>query len=311
MNRSIITRATAIFALAPLALWLPGCTADASGGPPAGAEKTSTTSEALDPGYYYWVWGTPGNDGQELTLQPFATWTCALAGVSGEIAGHPPNYVGGGIYKGEVRSIAGVYMAPDGNWHLRTHAGIGTGVMGYAVCISTAQNRTEFNWQDNQTSLGVAATSNRQCFLKEIWANNGLWLTDNAAHPIATIKITRRANQTFDMNDSFVSEFPPVGFDMAGATAVCVDIPPSSQWAFSFNPPANVSQTTTLRDSFPSGAPVPLAGVGCFLTGIWGDFANPTSWTDGVYAVNNSNVSPDWQVTASNAHGGSFQCFGL
>jgi hypothetical protein len=83
---------------------------------PAGASALSVSGGA--------AWGTPGNDGAPFNLGPVYSQTCFLAGVSGDFIGDPmnPNYVASvEVYK------------ENGWWYIKTRAGSGTGVKGYAI----------------------------------------------------------------------------------------------------------------------------------------------------------------------------------
>jgi len=120
-----------------------------------------------------------------------------------------------------------------------------------------------------------------------------------------TTKLTiRKTENEFDMNGSYVEH---IGGDMefGGATARCVDIVPTAHWTFTFTGPTSATNsatnTITLRNNFPSGTPVPVANVGCFLTAISGEWIRPTidplGWNNGTFLIGDSKVSPNWQMT--------------
>jgi hypothetical protein len=256
------------------------------------------------------TWGTPGNNGQELMLGPTNSQTCILSGVSGDFIGNPTIYGKPGSFLPASAEI----IEKGGFWFLRTRAGGGTGVIVYAICINATTNREEFSWSNNISTQGVKAAGfpNRHCFLKGVWATSGLSGQVGALQTNLTIK---KVGDEFDMNDSYVQN---VGgdTDFGGATAVCVDIVPTAQWGFTFTGPTNAAHsattTVTLRNSFPNGAPVSVANVGCFLTGIAGRWYNgspdPLGWKDGAFLTGDPKVSPNWLMTVSNGRQGLVSC---
>jgi hypothetical protein len=248
------------------------------------------------------TWGTPGNDGPDSApLKPTASWTCMLTGVSGSFVGNPA--LGS---KPALPASAAVVMK-GGFWVMRTRSGVGPGVMAHIMCIPITTGRVEFSWADNLATQGVPATPTRHCFLREVWATSGL------TGPKSKLKITRAGSQ-FDMNGSFVNNFGG-DRDFGGATAVCVDIVPTATFGFTWIGPNSGSSTITLRNFFPSGPPVPVAGVGCFLTGIAGRWVNPDpdplGWNDGAFLTGPVGLPPasvNWRLQASNGREGDVSC---
>ena len=253
-------------------------------------------------------WGTPGNNGPPLKLGPTNAQTCFLSGVSGDFVGNPALYAQPDIF---LPASAEVFEQ-DGFWFLQTRAGVGTGVFAKAICINVTANRVEFPWGDNISSQGVPATPNRHCFLRSVWATSGLSGQVGALQTNLTI---RKIGNEFNMNGSFVNHAGG-DYNFGGAIAVCVDIVPSGHWGFTFIGPTNATNsattTVTLRNFFPNGPPVPVAGVGCFLTGIAGRWMNanpdPLGWFDGTWLTGDPKVSPNWQITVSNGRQANVTC---
>lgn len=255
-------------------------------------------------------WGTPGNNGKVFQLGPTNTQTCALAGVSGNFLGNPYVFSSPGEF---LPASASVRPDQTGQfWIMETRAGLGAGVAAQALCINTTANRTTFGWSSNVTSAGVEATPNRHCFLSEVWATTGLSGQHNGL--VTNLTIRKIGNQ-FDLNSSFVEA---IGGDQefGGATATCVDIVPTQQWGYTFIGPTNGANAgiavVPLRDSYPNGNPVPVAGVGCFLTGISGRWISPVpdpiGWNDGAVLAADSSSPPNWQITVTNGRQATVSC---
>jgi hypothetical protein len=102
-------------------------------------------------------------------------------------------------------------------------------------------------------------------------------------------------------------------FPMGTVAMVCLDIPSiQSSWGFGFTGPTNgnntASTTVLLRNSYPSGAQVPVANVACGLTGIAGTWINnpdPLGWNDGVIA---NPAGTYWEYTLTNGRTGDISC---
>lgn len=244
-------------------------------------------------------WGTPGQEATPLELGSTYDMTCFLRGASGDFEGdvlktHP--------YWSEVN----VYPSQD-KWWVRTHAGHGTGVMAHVVCVnvpfgpSGGQNYSSkvFHWEDNVSNAGLPAPANRRCFLSQIWNGEGL----NSANARIVLKKT---GLRWTMNESVVDG---AGSFRGGATAVCIDAPITAEWTFTFTGPSPGISTTTLRNSYPNGTPVPTSNVACGMTGIRGNWLNAADinfgWNDGVVAHGDSSA---WRVTATSGKQASFTC---
>jgi hypothetical protein len=254
------------------------------------------------------TYGTPGNDGSDAQYGPVASQTCFLSGVSGNFLGNPGLW---GQPSAELRASVEI-VEKNGFWVLRTRAGTGAGVMGYVTCINATAHRVEFDWSNNNTSTGVPATPNRQCFLSAVWATSGL--SGKTINGVTTNLTIRKSGGQFDMDGSYVEN---IGGDTGwgGATARCVDIGSTAGWTFTHAGPTNGANTITLRDGFPNGPPISVPNVGCFLTGISGRWISPTpdplGWTDGAFLSGPSFMppaSPNWQMTASNGRQGTAVC---
>lgn len=262
------------------------------------------------------IHSSAGNDGLDAFLGAASSQTCFLAGVSGSLVGNPT--LSG---KGLLPASAEV-LERDGFWFLRTRTGVGTGVKAHAICIGHKPicvngkcvvpklNRVEFPWQDNITSQGVPATPNRHCFLRRVWATSGL-SGDKRNGQQTNLTISKHGGE-FVMNGSYV-ENKGGDRDFGGARAVCVDIVPTAKWEFTHIGPPNSTKTITLRNSYPNGAPVPVANIGCFLTGIAGRWINPdpNPLNDGAFLAGPVFLPPkstNWQLTASNGRQATVSC---
>jgi hypothetical protein len=289
---------------------LPACGVETTG---LEDDGVSGTSGALAVVANNWAWGTPGNNGADLPIGSSATQTCFLSGVSGDFEGAPFNAESSsnGLPTGPIKASAEV-LDMGGSYFVRTRAGTGTGVLARVTCIAATANRTDIFWQDNLNGTSAPANPNTHCFLKKVWATTGLGARFPplpAPRPHIAIE---KVGGFFDMNGSGVDTFFG-DREYGGATAVCVDFPlTSSPWTFTFNGPSSGSTTTMLRDSFPSGNPVPVANVACGLTGIAGSWINktndPQGWDDGAFLTADKQ-SASWTMTVSNGRSGSASCF--
>ncbi|HYL98726.1 MAG TPA: hypothetical protein VEZ90_07205 [Blastocatellia bacterium] len=265
------------------------------------------------------TWGTPGNNGKDLVLGPVSTQTCFLTGISGDFNGLPainadPYFPGTG--QPSVIASAEVSMEPDGFWHMRTRAGVGAGVMAHAMCINETTNRQTLSWEDNLASTSNTtsnSTANTHCFLTKVWSTTGLSGTTPSGKPFISLQNTGNQVSLLGLVNTIAGDA-----DYGGAEAVCVDFQQDSHWTFGLVGPTNSSNSATttfpLRNSFPNGAPVPVADVACGLTGVDGDWTSPNpdpvGWFDGVFVTNDVHVSPDWLATTSNGRRGSISCSG-
>lgn len=121
-----------------------------------------------------WSWGTPGNSGPDLDMGPAHNRTCFLQGVTGELEGQ---------WNGPSASVTVEIDPSDNHWKLRTRAGVGSGVMGHAACISNTFNRTFIEWhgdsEDNQFSHKAvyppygSRSPFTQCFLTSVTGTDG------------------------------------------------------------------------------------------------------------------------------------------
>ena len=279
---------------------VPGCIDPAGGEDGDVSEATSELSIAGGA-----TWGTTGNNGPLAQLGPTSSQTCFLSGVSGDFVGNP------GLWgqPGSFLPASAEVFPQNGTWFIRTKAGIGPGVLARVTCINVPYNpNLEFSWSDNLTSTGIALAPNRHCFLRSVWATGGL--SGSVLGTRTGIQITKRANE-FDMNDSAVENIGG-DFGYGGGTAVCVDVPTTAAWGFTLTGPSSGSTTITLRNSFPNGTPVPVANVGCFMTGITGRWVSPSpdpqGWNDGAFLIGDPSVSVNWQMTASNGRTGIASC---
>lgn len=221
---------------------------------------------------------TKTSDGK--VLGPLSDMTCFLRGVSGDL-------------KSVADRPARVEVIPQaGNWLMVVKAGTGTGVKARVICVNIPYAKAvEFSWQDNVGGSVSAVNPNRRCFLRSVWAANGL---DQASSNITI----RKPNGTFSMNGSFAAH---AGVNRAGATAVCLDEPAVFAAEFGHVGPASGNATIQIN--------VPTPDHACGLTSIYGIWPNQNDLfgvEDGVYA---SNGGPFWRLTASNTKGGRWHCY--
>lgn len=256
------------------------------------------------------IWGTPGNNGAALMLGNTSQETCFLSGVTGSLVGNPKIP---GI-QGFLPASAEVFPS-GGKWWVRTRAGVGPGVAAHVTCVNVPYpgSSHELNWSDNITSQGLPDAPNRHCFLRKVWATSGLngaWFNNTQTN--ITLK---KSNGWWTFHGSYVSG---AGGDSlyGGATALCIDVPTSASWSFTLTGPTNAnnsaSTTITLKNYYPNGPGVPIANVGCWMTGIRGNWGsgspNPLGWNNGVHLTRDATVSPYWQLTATNGRTGHVAC---
>jgi len=258
----------------------------------ASQKETLGTSTSAITASGYWSWGTPGMDGEPLDLGTDVNRTCFLQGITGELRGQTYDY------QASVRVYRGL-----GHWWLATRAGIGSGVMGHAACIPTANNRRIFGWLGNTSFDGVpdnqetvthpaAVTPFTQCFLTEVQAWGG-FNSDNAY-----VELVRDPGSELW---KFRGWLVPLANGGSGgrATAYCVDMLESVS-TFIFQGPASAS-----------GGITPILGeqadTTCTITRLKGRFASdPGGWWDGVRIYPSGS---GWRAFASSSKRFEGRCY--
>ena len=255
-----------------------------------------------------------GTGTHQVKLGPVNQQTCFLSGLFGSFVGNPaffPHPNATVEARAEVVNIGGF-------WVLRTKGGVGPGVGASAICIFATANKVELSQTDNLTSDTQPATPNRHCFLSTVWATSGLsGNVPGSGETNLTLTKTSGPNPVFTFAGSSLHNFGgDLGF--GGATARCVDYVENGSWNFTLPGPTNAANSATktlvLRNSFPNGTPIPVAGVGCFLTAISNRWASPSpdplGLLDGVFLTGDPKISKNWELTASNGRQGSVHCSG-
>jgi hypothetical protein len=288
------------------AAFLVGCAVPVSEeGAEQEVEETSEVSAAL-PMAGGVIWGTPGNNGAPLMLGNTSQETCFLSGVSGSLVGRPG--VNGSL--GPLPALAEVYPQ-NGKWWVRTKAGTGQGVSAHVDCIRVPYSGKLATVKVNKDSIvwqRVPFESNLHCFLTRIQ-------TTGLSSPFHYVKIIGSNDGPngpgWYVDALYDTEGGDYGF--GSAAAVCVTVPATASWSFTFTGPTNATNSATstfyLRNYFPDGPRIPTADVGCFLTGITGRWISgspdPLGWDNGIFLRNETQY---WRMTTSNGRTGHVRC---
>jgi hypothetical protein len=254
-----------------------------------------------------------GTGSHTVKLGPTTQQTCFLSGLSGDFRGIPTIYTD--PIKKSILAVAEV-VEDKGFWVLHLDGGTGAGVGASAICIFATANRADTSWSNNGSGGSLPATANRHCFLSAVFASTGFGAPVWGAKKPAALSIHEpTAKSSAFVLDGVVHN---VGGDedYGGGAMRCVDFTATSQWGFTLAGPSNAANsatnTITLRNS-PNGPAVPVANVGCFLTGIVGTWASPSpdplGLVDGVFLTGDPKVSKNWKLTASNGRTGTVRCF--
>jgi hypothetical protein len=288
---------------------LAGCAVDGTGGSQAPEDVASASAAvSTSPGFpTYWETGNGSGDWGSAANQ-----TCFMSGLTGEFGGTPGWTNDFGAYEPPVYSSAGLTLS-NGNWVYKDASGGGTGVGFYFECLQgQTANRciaTASSNSKGQSSPGYCNANpngSTRCFLLNI-ASAGV------SAPNMNVAISGPTDGFFTIN----ANMEAIGGDnntQGYASMVCVDISPiKAGWGFGTGvAPTNSQHTASasilLRNSYPSGAQVPVSGVACGLTAVAGDWSlspDPLGWGDGVYPVNAGGF---WQYNFTNGRSGSISC---
>jgi hypothetical protein len=254
-----------------------------------------------------------GTGSHRVKLGPTTQQTCFLSGLSGDFRGNATLYTD--PIKKAISAVAEV-VEEKGFWVLHLDGGTGSGVGASAICIFATANRAETSWADNVTGGSVPGKANRHCFLSAVFATTGFGASVWGAKSPAAISVREPNAKSSDFVLNGVVHNVAGDQDYGGGAMRCVDFTATSQWGFTLAGPTNAvnsaTNTITLRDS-PTGPAVPVANVGCFLTGIVGTWASPSpdplGLVDGVFLTGDPKVSKNWKLTASNGRTGTVRCF--
>jgi hypothetical protein len=301
---------------------LAACAVDGTAG--AGGEETGNTAAAISEGDGSWF----GGNGNNHNFGDSSVQTCFLSGIQGEFSG-ATGYEGTFGHVPPVLSSTGLVplTSPTGspctpgtagcywiaqNVNTSQSQGIGLDVACIYekptnICYATASS---YNGGGNADGYCPSnANGSTRCFLTSV-GTAGVF---NSSSDYARIVPPSGSNTFFTLETKMTATGGTNDVD-GYANMVCVDVPSiQGAWTFGFTGPSNgndtASATTLLRNSYPSGAQVPVTNVACGLTGIAGDWMNnpdPLGWNDGVIA--NSPTGGFWSYTLTNGRTGDISC---
>jgi len=260
---------------------------------------------------------TIDNDDGPFDIGVTTSATCFLRGLSGDFYGIPK----GPVKPQGLPAVAEVF-ASGGKWWINVRAGTGS-AKAHVQCVNVpyAPAGKEFSWSDNNDAAAgsVPASANRFCFLRKVWASQGLTSFPNSNNPtyitIKKVDPIGTATPVFTLAGSHVNDTGSSGTSgFGGGTATCIDFPATGVWGFATQGPGpnatgNSVVSGPLRDYWPDGPVVPPGNVACGLTSVSSRWANPVPSAfgvdDGVVLLRGGT---SWGVTATNGKKAAYTC---